>query len=509
MEWGIRQQRISQHNARQAALKKLGRWLERTDLSSVDVLHFGEEHPYNAAAWLDPLYDAAKAADPNLPVYVWSSYPLGPSDRSDGHVYDAYGLGYTSFRRKAMTFLGTGKPLIMCVDGSGYSDLIASREQVMVCREFDIPVFYFVAENGWGGYGGWYAKPTAILAPCRNFVFSAMEFQRRSRAEEPIAAGDMIWGDMIELSGDEDGRIDFAWTGLGRATVYGFQRLKIDRGDVSLKDDREAALDYQFGSLLPVRDGQLVLKTHLTSPEQSAAGIRVARSRCGKSDTWQELSGTYEGGFLSYEVGEMGRECRLRISLIGQDKAANRAVLRGCRLTGSVTAPPDRAIDLDAHYDGWRHKVRFGQDMGAGSWRLLGRVDHAESLEPGLALAMRGAAGFVRSATVVERFRSAHRLKDIVIRLTGYSHSALGGSFSVGVSLDGKEVLSQGVRGGQPRNDGYYEGTHTIDLTDIPELQGVKEFYVLLTQLNGSGHHGNVSTRLNRLEIDATIKGEK
>ena len=487
---------------RQEALAKLRSWLERTDLSLVDVLHFWEENPYNAATWLDPLYAEVKAADPDLPVYVWPSYPLGPLGQADGYLYDAYGSGYSPFRRRVMQFLRTGKPLIVCVDGSGHSDLIASREQVMVCRELDIPVYYFVADSGSGSYNNWYGRSTAILAPWRNFVFSAMEFQRRSRADEPLTAGDLVWGDPIELSGDREGKVDLAWTGLGRATVYGFQRLKIDGDGLAMGDNRAVALDYQFWSLLPVRDGRLLLDIGPQPAPQAA--VMVERSRCGKSDTWQEVPGADGEGLLSYGLGELGQEFRLRIALAGHEKAAARAVLRGCRLTGTVASPPDRAIDLDTFFHGWRGGVRFRQELPAGLWRIMGKIDNAEALEPGLGLAMRGKPGYGVGATVVERFRSDRPLKNIAIRLTGYSHSSLGGSFSVGVSLDGKELLKEGVRGGQPRADGHYRGTHTLDLTDPPEFQGVRELHVFLSQRNSSGVRGNVSSTLERLEIDAS-----
>ena len=96
---------------REDALKKINEWLQRTDLSLVDAVHLSEEQAHNAADWLDPLYDAVKAHDPTLPVYVWPSFPLGPLGKADGYVYDAYGLGYTESRRKLMQFYPHGQAL--------------------------------------------------------------------------------------------------------------------------------------------------------------------------------------------------------------------------------------------------------------------------------------------------------------------------------------------------------------------------------------------------------------
>ena len=48
-----------------------------------------------------------------------------------------------------------------------------------------------------------------------------------------------------------------------------------------------------------------------------------------------------------------------------------------------------------------------------------------------------------------------------------------------------------------------YHGTHTLDLAGVPEFEGIREFYVHMRQSNGSGIRGNVSSRLDTLEIEA------
>jgi len=487
---------------REDALKKMNEWLERTDLSLVDAVHLSEEQAYNAASWLDPLYDAMKAYDPTLPVYVFPSYPLGPPSKADGYVYDAYGPGYMGSRRKMMQFLRTGKPLIMCVDASGYSDFRAARQQVMACHEFDVPVFYFVADSGSGSYNNWYGKSTAALSACRNFMFSAMEFQRRCREPAPIAAGDMIWGEQIELAPDEKGKIDYSWSEFGRATVYGFTRLEIEDRAIKLKNEGEVALDYQFWSVLPVKSGRLKLSVEAKSRADAAKAIRVERSRCGKLDEWQPLEGTRTKDALLYNLGDLGQEFRLRVTLASSKGAAG-VVLRGGQLSGRVAPPPGKAINLDTYYDGWRGRVQFRQDLGVGLWRIMAQVDNPQHLSGGSSLSMRGTSGFTSGVSAVEKFSSAYPLKNIVVRLVGWSHACLGGSFSMGVSLDGKTVIKQGTPAGKPRADGYYSGTHTADLTEVPEFQGVREFYVHMNQRNGSGARTNTSSELSKLEIDA------
>jgi len=136
----------------------------------------------------------------------------------------------------------------------------------------------------------------------------------------------------------------------------------------------------------------------------------------------------------------------------------------------------------------------------------MGVVDNSAALEPD-GLALRGASGYGVSANVVQKFVSRRPLKDIVVRLTGLSNGRnLGGSFSLGVSLDGKNVIKQGVSGGEPeRSDGTYHGTHIADLSGIADFQGVTAFYVHMGQSNHSGLRGSVSSSLETLEIDAAF----
>ena len=421
-----------------------------------------------------------KAHDPTLPVYVWPSFPLGPLAKADGYVYDAYGPGYMESRRKLMQFLRTGKPLIMCVDASGYSDYRAAREQLMICHEFNIPVFYFVADSGSGSYNNWYGKSTAALSACRNFMFSAMEFQRRCRGPEPITAGDMIWGEQIELAPNEKGKIDYNWSEFGRATVYGFTRLTIEDRAVKVKGNAEVALDYQFWSLLPVKDARLKLTV---GPDAAPEAIQVEQSRCGKLDEWQRIERTRAKDALLYNLDDSGQEFRLRVTLAGDTFA----VLRGGQLSGRVTPPSDKAINLDAHYDGWRGIIQFRQNLGVGLWRVMATVDNPQHLSAGSSLSLRGVKGYALGVSAVEKFSSAHPLNNVVIRLSGMSHSALGGSFSLGASRDGKTIIKQGTPAGKRRADGLYRGTHTLDLRELPEFQSVREFYVHMNQSNGSG----------------------
>ena len=45
----------------------------------------------------------------------------------------------------------------------------------------------------------------------------------------------------------------------------------------------------------------------------------------------------------------------------------------------------------------------------------------------------------------------------------------------------------------------------SLDLTDMKTFRGVREFYVHINQSNSSGIRGNVSSNMNKLEIDAAI----
>ena len=474
----------------------LQQWLDRNDLSLIDVLIFSEEHPYNAASYLNPLYTYIKAHS-DVPVYVWPSATLGPLGQADGYWYDYYGSAYSSFRAKAQQFLSTGKPLGICIDGSGCSDIDTAREQVMICKEFDIPAHYFVAESGSGSWNGWYSAASAVCVPWRNFVFSSLELQRRSRARWPLTAEDMFWGDIIELAGDYTGSVNYTWTGIGGATVYGFRDLSITGAALQSKDNSVIALDYQFWTALPLLNGTLQLTV-----AGDAEALKVEKSRCGKADDWQEL--TPAGGVtgsITYALGDAGREFRLRITLEGSGVS-----ISGGQIIGSVSASPDGVNLYPMFYDGWRSGVRYQQNLDAGQWRTLGTITNPQWLEFGPMLAMRGHAGYAISSTVIQKFSSSQPLNNIVVRLSGsYNTPNLGGSFTLGISLDGVNVIANGVNGGEPLVGGTYRGTHTADLRQVAAFNGVQSFYIHMKQTNGSGINTNISSRLNKLEIDAGL----
>jgi hypothetical protein len=478
---------------------QLTEWLKKTDTSKVDILMLGEEHTYDAGRHLNPLYDVVKIHC-DVPVYTWPSAPLGPLGKADGYGYDDYGARYTAFRQKLVEFLATGKPVVFCIDGSGYSDILSAREQVMVCREFDISAFYFIADSGSGGMSGWLGGG-AVYVPWRNFVFSALEFQRRATGSSPLGAGDMVWGEPIDLAGDDSGKIAYSWPGIGSATVYGFKRLKIDSDGVRALDNREVSLDYQFWSLLSIENAQLSLALG-TSDTQPSPPMKVAISRCGKIDDWRAIVAAPDvHGRMVCNLGSPGREFRIRITLADQTAP----VLKSCDLTGNVAVTDDRATDLGLFMDGWRGGVRYRQNLSAGIWKTMGVADSPQALEPS-GLAMRGMSGGA-SVTVVQKFVSQKPLNNIVIRLTGqYNGRNLGGSFSLGVSLDGKNVIKQGISGSEPvDSNGTYCGTHTADLSAMPAFKGIRAFYVHMSQSNSSGLRTAVSSSLATLEIDAAV----
>lgn len=492
------------------AKESLDGWLRRTDLSLVDAVYLCEEHPTSAQANLDALYDRVKAFDAALPLYVWPSYPLGPFGKADGWVYDAYGADYTDFRRIVFDYLQTGKPFIACIDGSGYSDIRSAREQLMVCRELDVPVFYFVADSGSGSVNGWKSLQRAALIPWRHFVYTGIEFQKRC-IPGMMSAADMLWGDTIELAADSNGKIKQEWRGLGPATVFGFTRLDIDGDKICPENGQRVSLDLPFWSVLPVEKAELTLLVD----RDPGVNLVVKRSRCGQPDDWKTLEGKYADGKITYPLGEnLGHEFRVRIEFASKNSDRKTPLaIRGYSIEGLIDVPLDRAIDLDFFYDAWRGRVDFRQDMAAGLWRTVGRIDNPDALEQSAAPALRGRAGSGVDVTVVEKLTSRKPLENIVVRLAGFENrSNLGGSFTLGVSLDGKTILKRISPDPEEKNaaqtspDGSYNGPIALDLGNVPEFDGCQSFYVHLRQNSGSGVRGNISSRIERLEVDAGSK---
>lgn len=471
------------------SFEALERWLEETDLELIDVLHFGEEHPHDAVGYLDALYEAVKRHS-DVPVYSWYSMPLGPAGQADGYWYDYYGKGYTAFRDKVRQYLATGKPLGITVDGSGYSPWELAREQVMVCHEFDLPVSYFVAESQQGGAAGWYEATRKVYAPNRHFVFSAMEFQRRTGEPWRLGAGDWLWGDLIEVGPDEDGAFEMEWQGIGPATVYGWSRLLVEDDVFGMSGEGEVALDYPFVCMVPIED--IVFEIDV---EGDAAGLSVSWSQCGRSDDWRELEARKESkGRHVYELQGRHEEWRLRVSLTDPEVSP-----ASMRISGRVAATERRVIELyPGYYHGWRKGIRFRQDFTAGQWRYLGNVEGDGGLELGNQLALRGKSGRPVTVTLTEEFRSAKPLEALALSLDYRIRPGHGGEVRMGVSLDGKNVLRWSAWKTE-------SGVLTVEAGGDERFRGVETFFVHLEQRNQSGIAGAVSSQLLSLSVEAAV----
>ena len=482
-------------------LENLRDWLEKNQecLPLIDILFFSEEHPYDAGAYLDVLYEEVKKFDSSLPVYVWPSYPLGPiGSKYDGWVYDAYGPKYSDFRNKFVaSFLKTGKPLVMCIDGSGCvegSDINSVREQIAVCYEFDIPAFYFIADSPSGGLSTWYSGLKVVLVPWRNFVFSSLEFQNRCKGTEPLKSADFLWGEPIELTGDYDDNISYTWNGFGDATVYGFTRLNVMDDNTLQSDGREVALDYQFWSLLPVEDAELIL--HGVNKND----IRVQKARYGRFDEWHDVEITFAGNDkVCFWLGDVGQEFRIRVTMLG----GSPVTFKGGCISGYV-GQTAKALDLNYFWDGWRKQYKADIDLTRGIWRTLAEVDRPDLLEPN-GLALRGRNGSRVKVEVVQKVTCMDSINDLVVTLRGRGNKPnLGGSFELGVSRDGKNIIAKESSVGKPVDgNGTFVGTLELDLSENPQFQGVREFYIHMIQENSSGVRASVSSSLSELTITA------
>jgi hypothetical protein len=95
--------------------------------------------------------------------------------------------------------------------------------------------------------------------------------------------------------------------------------------------------------------------------------------------------------------------------------------------------------------------------------------------------------------------------EQVIVRLHGFHNRRnLGGSYSLGISLDGQTIVAEGAPEGNTDHNGTWTGISTADLRKRPEFQQVRHFYVPMRQTNTAGTPANPSSRLDRLEIEAT-----
>lgn len=484
--------------------------LDALDLGEVDIIHLNEEEVdwQGGFDYLNAIYDHIKARY-RKPVYQWYSMPMGPrcDQKADGWILDAYGMDYATFRKHLMRFLVLDKPVIVCVNATpGVNTFQCSQEQVRVCEEFNVPVFYFCVHSRLGSINYWLSTDHPETAGWRSWFFDVL---RHCHALKPGALptpeAQFSHSGPVELAGDAQNAIRFSEDFstdrfLRQATLQGFMNLAWSSQEkaVWLKASGKpssAELLYHFTSPFALRSPEVRV---------SATGhVAVAMSADG--------NGWTEGPRLP-ELN--GHNFWARITLSAPATRKPTAYLRGIEVTGGFAGPEQHAMPLlpvvkdDEIFDETLEgDVLYRDDFAAPRYLHIGEISGGEDLrwQPG-ELAIQGVAGRAVRVEVKQHFASQRPLNLARVSLTNTSAGALGGHDELAFSLDGKTSLASATSAGKGRaSDGLFSGELVLELANEPQAQGVREFWVHLLMANTSGKATNVSNRLNKLVITGRL----
>ncbi len=500
---------------------------------NVDAVFLSEENvpTRRGLAVLNGLYDHLKKKWPDLPVFQWLSAPLGPSPdlKADGWMYDFYRQKRGAFRRKLTRYLVTGKPVVMCLNASPdvarFEDPFGgavTQEQFEVCREFNVPVFFYCVDLRWGNPDIWRISSASELAAWRNWLLQALdELRRTAPSAVPRLSAEYVDGSPLEAAPDANGRFEFverfaAPSFLDRWSVRGFRNIAWapDGGGRVVVRQRSRVFQgvemyLHVISEFDMRDPQVRLD--LAKEAVPDSGVRLLLSATGHN--WPRAAVPDRSTGAKIEIDAVGdkrfhsREfwVQVRVGAESAENGGSGVEFDGLRFACRVTPPAKPGVLLRPDRTG---AVSYEDRFRSTKYRWLAKVRN----EPGLEWAsgrlfIRGVKGRANRVTVCWPFSSEKPLRDIAVAVDARANRKnLGGVTGAAVSLDGKTWLHE-VRTDQFKADanGWESGTLRIDTSDDERFRGVRSFHVRVEMVNSCGLKTSPSNIITGLEVRARV----
>ncbi|MBM4078851.1 MAG: hypothetical protein FJ278_04060, partial [Planctomycetes bacterium] len=181
--------------------------LKALDLTQVHALCLSEEN----VTWnkgldvLNALYDHIKAHY-RVQVYQWLTMPdiPHPKLRADGWIIDPYGFDRVRFRRYLQKYLATGRPVIDCIWASpAHSKFSLDHtppQQVEVCREFNVPMFFYCVDTKLGSPAVWLKSNDPDIVAPREWLMGVVRKAHEEGARGlPLESANFSTGKPIEV----------------------------------------------------------------------------------------------------------------------------------------------------------------------------------------------------------------------------------------------------------------------------------------------------------------------
>ncbi len=491
--------------------------LSQLDLSLVDAVCLSEENIIwnNGLEVQNRLYDHVKQQY-GLTVYQWyTPYDVpNAKAKADGWIIDPYRWQTQAFRKYLMKYLVTGKPVINCINASPEIEpWEASQDQVDVCREFNIPMFFYCVDPLQGSPFIWMKTDEPSMARWRGWFFETRTMAHATdTAKLPLPSANYSPGQAVEVAGNEENAFEYADDFLGLkfiddATLTGFLSLRWDGEQERLgllaspAPPAAASLTYHFWSEFEMRNPS-VAATFEAEP-QSGAALEVTVSADGH--TWQDAD-------LDQPAADFaGRNLWVRFTMTasGGKPGTPAGWLSDLAVRSDCVPPPARQVQIvPAHRRG---NFEYRDDFQAQRALHLAQIEGGEDLEWERGrVQVYGTEGRTVRSTLRWQFVSEKPMTDIRVAIESYSHQQLGAHNEIGVSLDGEDILTGETTAGKEdeggRTPGRYIGTIKFDLSDDARFQGITEFWVHFTMINNARVRTNRSNDVRMLEITGVVR---
>ncbi|MGC9317956.1 MAG: hypothetical protein ACP5KN_07975 [Armatimonadota bacterium] len=484
--------------------------LQHLPLELIDIVCPSEENIAwnNGLAVQNALYDHIKE-NYDLTVYQWFTPYDTPHAkvRADGWIIDPYRLNAQEFRKYLMKYVATGLPVINCINASPEIEpWSSSQDQVDVCREFNIPMFFYAVDGIHGSPYVWMQTDEPRLARWRGWFFRVREMCHETDTSRlPLPSANWSYGQPVEVAGDQESRFEYADDFLSQkfiddATIDGFLALRWDGWEerLGLLGGESASLTYHLWSAFEMR--RPVLAADFQPVEGAEATLSASWSADGH--TWHEMT----AGQPLADFGGQNLWVRLAMSADGPaDQPA--AWLSDLTIGGETVPPEERAVRIEPVHRGGRFE--WIDDFQAPRSMHLAQIDGARYLNWDRGRVwVQGQDGETVRSTLRWHFTSERPFEEVRIAVETYSHRSLAAHNEIGVSLDGEELLISETTGGREDASGRYVGTISFNLSEDERFKGATDFWVHVTMINAARKQTNRSNSIRRLEVTGVLGEE-
>jgi len=454
-----------------------------------------------------------------------------PKQKADGWIIDPYGMRKARFRRYLMKYVVLGKPVVNCQHATPLGRYavkdpnvhIATQEQIEVCREFNVPMFFYCVDNKYGSPYIWLHSDEPKLVKIRKWLLGEISKIRATDTSKlPLTSANYSTGQPIPVAGDAQNRYTFEDTFedlrrrsfIDDAFIDGFLMLRWDGQEERLhvkarqRGRDRVSLIYHFTSEFDMSGMAATLTGSAANDAQATVSLSINGHRFEHAALADK-----PGAFTLVAKSEgneefAGKEFWVRVQATVGDQPAEPVAFDALRVTCSVKPPEKREVALKPDENG---RVAYTDDFQTQKYLHLAEIENVEHLEweRGF-VGTHGVKGKLNVVVLKQKFTCERPLSKLRLKVESYAHRSLGSFNVIGLSLDGKEPLLTDTTRGKERKEGVakgrYQGALELDASNDKRFAGIKEFWVHLRMVNTVGAKTNRSNKIMSYTVTAEAK---